>query len=120
MQIKAALRFHLQSERPRSIKHATAHADKGSGAKGKVTLRRWASERVQPLWESLLTLPWKLGLDPPQDPAVPLVGRDASVPTIAAALYFLSQKEENTYLPVHRRVDDENGVHLHNGAVSSF
>lgn len=108
MQIKAALRFHLQSERPRSIKHATAHADKGSGVGGKVTLRRRASEHVQPLWESLLTLPRKLGLDPPQDPAYPSWAETLACPR---SLLLCTSLAENTYLPVHIRVDDENGVH---------
>lgn len=56
MQMKAAPRFHLQSEQPRSIKHMTAHADKGSGARGNVSLCGWASQAIQPLWESVWTL----------------------------------------------------------------
>lgn len=94
MQIKATLRFHLQSDWPRSIKHATAHADKGSGAGGKVTLRRWASERVQPLWDSLLTLPKKLGLDPPQDPAYPSWAETLACPRSLLLCTSLARKRK--------------------------
>jgi hypothetical protein len=74
MQIRTTLRFHLTQIRMAKIENSRdTTCWQGCGAEGTLLHCWWECTLVQPLWKSIWCFLRKLGIDLPQDPAIPLL-----------------------------------------------
>ena len=82
----------------------------GCGEKGLLLHCCWECKLIQPLWKMVWRFLRKLGIKPPYDPAIPLIGiypeetkieRDTCIPLFTAAL-FTSQNTEATQMSINR------------------
>ena len=70
---------------------------KGIGEKGTLIHCWWGSKLVQPLWKAVWRFLRKLGMDPPFDPAIPLLGlypkdlKSAYYRDIATSMFIATQ-----------------------------
>ena len=78
MQIKTKMRYHLTPFRMAIIKKATNNRCwRGCGKKGMLLHCWWECKLIQPLWKvvwRILKKKKKLGMKPPYDPRIPLLG----------------------------------------------
>ena len=75
MQIKTTMRHHLTQVRMASIKRSTNNKCwRRCGEKGMLLHFWWECKLIQQLWQTVWRLLKKLGIKPPYDPAIPLLG----------------------------------------------
>ena len=75
MQIKTKMRCHFTLGRMAIIKMSTKNKCwRGCGEKGTLLNCWWECKLTQPLWKTVWRFLKKLGVNPPYDPTIPLLG----------------------------------------------
>ena len=95
------MRYYLTPVRMALIKKSTNNkCGKWCGEKGTLLHCWWECKLIQPLWKTVWRFLKKLGIKPPYDPAIPLLGtypeetkieRDICIPLFTAALFTIAR-----------------------------
>ena len=109
MQIKSTMRYHLTLARVTIIKKSTNNKCwRRCEEKGTFLHCLWGCELIQPPWKSVWRFLEKLGIKPPYDPAIPLLGiypeetrieKDTCIPLFIAALFTIARTWKQARCP---------------------
>ena len=109
MHIKITVSYHYIPVRMAIIKKSTNNKrQKGWEEKGTLLHCWWECKLIQPLWKTVWRFLTKLGIKPPYDPAIPLLGtypeetkieRDTRMPLFIAAHFTIARMQK--HLDVH-------------------
>ena len=101
MPIKTIMRYHLKLVRMVINKKSTNNKCwRACAEKGALLHSWWEYKLIQPLWKTLWRFLKKLGIKPPYDPAIPLLGiypeetkteKDTCTPMFTAALFTIAR-----------------------------
>ena len=109
LQIKSTIRYHLILVRMAIIEKSTNKCWRGCGEKVMPLHCWWECKLIQPLWETVWRFIKKLGIKPPYDPALPLLGiypeetkieKDTCVPLFIAALFTVARTWKQPRCPL--------------------
>ena len=109
VQVKTTVRYHLTWVRMAIIKKSINNKCwRRCGEKETLLHCWWECKLIQPLWKTIWRAPKNLGIKPPYDPAIPLLGRyleetktekDTCIPLFTTALFTIAGKWEQHRCP---------------------